>query len=557
MKGKNIIFVFIVIAIIIGVIGVWFFQRNSYSRESLKLEILGPSEVELAEEIEYVVKYKNNGNIRLEKPKLIFEYPLNSLPTGEENSLRIEKDLDDIYPGEERTFSFRARLLGKLNEAVIAKAWLSYQPKNLSARYESSTTLSTVIKSVPFTFEFDIPSRVGAVNEIKLRLNYFSNVDYPLSDLRVQVDYPEDFEYLGSNPTGLDKNEWEIPVLNKADGGRIEVTGKLNGQIGENKTFKARIGVWHNDVFILLKEAVRAVALAEPSLYISQQINGNPEYVAAPGNQLHFQISFKNIGDKPLVNLFLISRLESSVLDLTTLKSDLGRIEPGDNSVAFESENVSSLRFLDTGEEGNVEFWVKVKDNLDPNDPTAKNASIKNKVVLSQAQEEFTTKVASKLEINQKGFYQDEVFGNTGPVSPKVGEVTTYTITWQAKNLYNDVKNARVKATLPQEVRLTGEIFPEEQKTKFAFDSQSREIVWELGDLTAGTGISSPAPNISFQIALAPTDSQRGKLAELINGAQISGEDSWAEQTLTATSSAIDSSLADDQSVDENTGRVQ
>jgi len=557
MKGKNIIFVFIVIAIIIGVIGVWFFQRNSYSRESLKLEILGPSEVELAEEIEYVVKYKNNGNIRLEKPKLIFEYPLNSLPTGEENSLRIEKDLDDIYPGEERTFSFRARLLGKLNEAVIAKAWLSYQPKNLSARYESSTTLSTVIKSVPFTFEFDIPSRVGAVNEIKLRLNYFSNVDYPLSDLRVQVDYPEDFEYLGSNPTGLDKNEWEIPVLNKADGGRIEVTGKLNGQIGENKTFKARIGVWHNDVFILLKEAVRAVALAEPSLYISQQINGNPEYVAAPGNQLHFQISFKNIGDKPLVNLFLISRLESSVLDLTTLKSDLGRIEPGDNSVAFESENVSSLRFLDTGEEGNVEFWVKVKDNLDPNDPTAKNASIKNKVVLSQAQEEFTTKVASKLEINQKGFYQDEVFGNTGPVSPKVGEVTTYTITWQAKNLYNDVKNARVKTTLPQEVRLTGEIFPEEQKTKFAFDSQSREIVWELGDLTAGTGISSPAPNISFQIALAPTDSQRGKLATLISEAKITGEDSWAMQTLTATSSAIDSALADDQSVDENTGRVQ
>ena len=41
-----------------------------------------------------------------------------------------------IYPGEERSFSFKIRLVGKVGDAKIAKATLSYQPKDLSARYE-------------------------------------------------------------------------------------------------------------------------------------------------------------------------------------------------------------------------------------------------------------------------------------------------------------------------------------------------------------------------------------------------------------------------------------
>ncbi|MDD2655032.1 MAG: hypothetical protein PHI86_08025, partial [Candidatus Omnitrophica bacterium] len=127
------------LVVVVGAIGFWSWQKNSYSKEILKLEILGPEEAELGQEVEYTVRYKNNGNIRLEGPRLTFEYPSYSL-VGEGELLRKEITLEAIYPGQEQTFNFKARLLGKEGEVKKAQAWLNYQPKNLKARYESETS---------------------------------------------------------------------------------------------------------------------------------------------------------------------------------------------------------------------------------------------------------------------------------------------------------------------------------------------------------------------------------------------------------------------------------
>lgn len=532
----------IILALLVGIAGFYYYQKNIYSKEILKLEILGPDKTALYQEIEYLIKYKNNGDIRLEEPELIFEYPENSLPIGVKEQRVIlgpEQLGGAVYPGQEQQFSFKVRLAGQEGEGKVAKARLSYRPKNLKARYESVTSFTTIISQVPLTFEFDLSSRTEAEREIRFRLNYFSNVDYPLSDLRIKIEYPSDFEFLESRPRALEKTEWNIGLLNKASGGRIEVSGKLGGEIGEQKIFRAQLGLWQEGKFILLKEASRGVEIVRPSLYILQQINGNPQYLASPGDLLHYEIFFKNIGEKPQTNLFLVARLESKALDFQTLKSDQGKFGPGDNSIVFDWQRVPQLQFLDSQEEGKVEFWIELKKEWEFSGSQDKNPIIINKVSLSQIREEFVTKINSKLEISQKGYFQDEVFGNSGPLPPQVGETTTYTIFWQIKNFYNDIKNARVKATLPPEVQLTGKIFPETEASKFAFDSQSREIVWEIGDLAAGQGILTPAPNIAFQIALTPTENQSGQILTIINAARIQAEDQFTQATLEAIAPGI------------------
>ena len=532
----------IVLAILVGIAGLYYYQKNIYSKEILKLEILGPEKVAIYQEIEYLVKYKNNGNTRLEEPELIFEYPENSLPIGTE-SLRQTLGSDQlggaIYPGEERQFYFKARLIGKEGESKIAKVALSYRPKNLKARYTSNTTFTTIISQVPLTFEFDLPSKAESGKEIRFRLNYFSNIDFPLSNLRIKTEYPSDFEFLEANPRALEKTEWEITLLNKAVGGRIEIAGKLFGEVGEQKTFRAELGIWQEGEFLLLKEATRGVEIVRPSLYIFQQINGNPQYIANPGEQLHYEIFFKNIGESSLTNMFLVARLEGKALDFQTLKSDSGNFQPGDNSIIFDWRKVPNLQFLDSQKEGKVEFWIELKKEWEMAGPQDKNPVIKNKIYLSQAQEEFITKINSKLAIEQKGYFQDEVFGNSGPIPPKVGETTTYTIIWQVKNYYNDVKDVKVKATLSKNVSLTGKIFPEEASGKFAFDLESREIVWNTGDLEMGSGILKPTQNISFQVALTPNSSQKGQAPILIQEAKISGEDTWTETNIEAVAAAI------------------
>lgn len=504
---KKLIFFIIILAAVLGVAGYWFWQKNPYSKEVLKLEILGPEMATIGEEIEYTVKYKNNGNVRLEEPRLIFEFPEYVL-LAEGFPRRIEigaEELGDIYPGEEKTLEFKGRLLGKEGEPKTAKAWLNYRPKNLQARYESATTFTTVIESLPLTFDFDLASKGETARDFKFSLNYFSNLDFPLTNLGVKIEYPSGFEFLESSPKSLSKNEWEIPLLNKAEGGRIEITGRLSGEIREQKIFRAFLGIWLEDEFISLKEITRGLEISKPRLFVFQQINGQSQYIANPGDLLHYEIYFRNIGGEAFNNLFLVARLEGRGLDFDTVRADSGQFKEGDNSIIWDWRDVSKLRFLGQGEEGKVEFWLNLKDQWEISSPQEKNAVLKNTVLISQIKEEFEIKVNSKLEISQE----------LDPASR--------TITWQAKNYFNDLKNVKVRAKLPSGVNLTGEISPQEESSKFAFDSQSREIVWMLGDMEAGRGVLDEPPTISFQVALSPEEKR------IINEAVITGEDQWTE----------------------------
>ena len=551
MRIRNKITIFLILLVAVaGVTGYWYYQKRIFSKEVLKLEILGLESVQMGEEIEYTLRYKNNGDFTLNDSKLIFEYPEYSLV--EDGKIRVTKDLEDIYPGQENILQFKARLFGRENELKIARAWLSYRLKNLEASFESETTFTTKIEFIPLTLEFDLPSKLETGREIQFSLNYFSNIDYSFSDLRLTVEYPEDFEFLEAEPRGLEKNEWEIPFLKKAEGGRIKIKGKLKGEAGEKQNFKAKLGMWQEGEFILLKETEKEIEAINPLLYISQRINGFSDYVASPGEELHYEIFFKNIGATPFENQFLLARLDGSAFDLSTLKAGSGEYKSNDNLIIWDWKKVPELRFLDVQDEGKVEFEVKLKEDW-PFSESEINAVIENKVNISQISQEFQTKVNSRLEVSQKGYFESEIFGNSGPFPPKVGETTTFTIIWQAKNYYNDVKNVKVKATLPQGVELTGKISPQEQSSKFSFDLQSREIVWVVTDgevLGAGTGILNPAPNVAFQVALTPGSGQ-GEILPIINEVRIEGEDQWTEIVIGNIDGEIDTTLPDDPTVTE------
>ena len=161
----------------------------------------------------------------------------------------------------------------------------------------------------------------------------------------------------------------------------------------------------------------------------------------------------------------------------------------------------------------------------------------------------------SKLDVEQAAYFQDEVFGNQGPLPLQVGIPTTYTILWQAKNFSNDVENVKVRATLPQGVQLTGNIFPKE--SILTFDQISREVVWDVGDLLAGTGPLEPASSVAFQVRLVPIVSQKGSAVKIIGEARIQADDVFTERTLFATDSSIDTTLPDDDSVTDAMGVVQ
>jgi hypothetical protein len=549
--------ILIVFTLVLAAVGYGFWRKNIYSKEELKLEMIGPKEAQLGQEVEYVVKYKNNGEFRLENPTLIFQAPEFSIKDDKiytQEVVEADKLGGAIYPGEERSVSFKMRLVGKGGDAKVAKANLAYQPKNLSARYESNTSYTTVMKDVPIDLDMDLSSTVEANKNFHFKVNYYSNVDWLLTDLRLVIDYPSGYAFSEATPKSLDKNEWSIPVLNKNQSGIIDVTGQLSGTLGEGKVFRARILMWKDGQYLQLREIEKGTKIVKPTVSIRQTINGDANYVAKPGDWLHYEVYYKNISDSELYNLVMVDKLEGGLFDFTTLKSDTGSFQGGDSSIVFDWKQNNQLAYLPAMGEGKVEFWVRLKDDLS----RLSQPGLNNRIMIGPAREDFTTKISSKLELVQKVFYNDEIFGNSGPFPPRAGAVTTYTVTWQAKNYYSDVKNVTARAVLPAEAALNAvKIFPEDQAAKVTYDSVTRELVWNIGNMSAGQGMVSNPLNISFQVALTPSDSQAGSKAGIIGSVSIKGDDSWTDSLLESTSAAADTGSLSDLGMAQEQGIVQ
>ena len=66
--NKKTIFVILVIVVATGAALFWIYRESMFSKEILRLEILGPDTAKVGDEIEYTIKYKNNGNFALQNP---------------------------------------------------------------------------------------------------------------------------------------------------------------------------------------------------------------------------------------------------------------------------------------------------------------------------------------------------------------------------------------------------------------------------------------------------------------------------------------------------------
>src|SRR3989344_2927668 len=480
--NKKVVFIILAALVVLGFVVFWYYRSQVFSKEILKLEILGPESALVGEEITYTVKYKNNGNFALENPKIIFELPGNSLT--EDGELRFTKTVPDIYPGGQDVVTFKARLLGREGDVKTAQARLSYVPKKLSARYETQTTFTTKIDKVPLTLTYDLPSKVERGKEISYDLNYFSNIDYPLENLSIKIDTISGFNVTSSDPLSLDRKEWKLATLNKAQGGRVTINGAVASDAQSSLHFAVRLGMWVDGTFVVIKEASQDVDVISPQLFISQQINGDSNYIASPGQTLYYQIFIRNIGSSSFDNVFATSALSGSAFDLSTLVSSHGQVQINNAFVAFDPKQISSLRRIAPGQEVTLVFDVKLKGAWTPSDEEKNNLILKNVVTVSGITQEFETKINSSLVLSQA----------LSPI-PDGQQVT-----WQISNYFNDVKNVKVKVQLPEGVGLDDFLEPESQVANFSFDNKTREIVWSVGAIAAGTGVIGEPITLSFQL---------------------------------------------------------
>ncbi len=534
---KKIIFILIGLIILTGALGYFYYERNIFSQDRLRFEIAAPENVKTGEEMEYLLRYQNNSDVRVEDVVLLFKYPENVVPIEPEeekehitrrSGLRREVEVGELNPGEEKTTSFRARPLGKEGDSLEASAWMRYVPKNLAARFEEEREHLATISKVPVDFSLQIPSAVDPIKEESIRVHFSSQVDYPLTDMEVRLTYPSEFSFIRSTPKtdAGDKNEWAVSVLNKGDSKTIDIDGIIGGNPGDAKVFNAVLGIWRGDRFIPLKEASRGTSISRSSLILDVQVNGRTDYVAEAGELLHYEVFFRNIGEETMEDLFLLVDLDKDTLNMDEVEPMDGRFQEDRGVIIWSHTFNSVLKSLKQDEDEGVEFWVRVKEDL-PYYP-----EIKIDAAMERAEKSLETKISTLLALDKRVIREGSPFEPQGPFPFEEEEKSTYTVKWEVESLFNDMEDVVINSSLPEGARLTGEK-ESEREIALSYSSGTREIEIELEKLPAGT-----PTEIFLEVEIEPLEELEDE-SKVIYDTEVSGKDTRTEEIISRKLPAI------------------
>jgi len=282
---------------------------------------------------------------------------------------------------------------------------------------------------------------------------------------------------------------------------------------------------------------------------------------------LTYLITYKNTTDVGIRDVVITSKLEGKALDLTRIKLEEGSFEGETQAVTWKASNLPALEFLGAHQEGQIRFSVEVKDPLPVKNFTDKNFTITNTVKIDSSQvplsligvqisgqSQLITKVVSQLTLQAQGYYRDDLIPNSGPLPPKIGQTTTYTIKWRLVNTANDLEEVEVKGYLPPHVRWMNKISPANVDLKYNY--QTGQVLWRIGSLPAATGILLPVKQVAFQVAITPGLAHLGSLVELIGQSIASGRDDFVDLELEGVGKTIDTGLPDDPTTKRKDGVV-
>lgn len=566
------------IAVILGlallVAGVLWFSQASFNENRVAVNISGPVEGESGSLVEYTISYKNDNRVALKNTVLHIGFPESFKAETEDN---FKKDgntggtveIGEIKAGAGGQYVLKGRTYDPRGTLIYLKADLAYTPSNFNSQFGAKAQLGIRVTSTPIEFEVLAPQYIASGDAVDYLISYKNTGQQDFNDLRVKIDYPESFTFGKSNPTASEGNNiWYIGRLGAGESGKIVASGKLEGTRDEVKNANAYIGILDKGEFISYNEEKAVTSIAASPLLIAHAVNGLNSLNVQSGETLRFEIAYKNDSSIGYRDAIVTEKIDSSALDYSTLRLDQGAFNSDSKTITWKAGDMANLRFLGPGQSGIIRFSIKIKDVIPVSGPNDKNFVISalakidspdiptpiksNKII---AGNEIDMKLTSKLLFGTKGFYYDPAIANSGPIPAQVGKETTYTIHWLAGSVSNDVTGAKVETVLPTGVTMTGKIYPED--ARLTYNERNNSIVWEIGNLSAGTGVVSSPKEVAFQIKFIPSPDQGGASAGDILGASVfSAKDVFTGEDLSVTSEKKSTILLEDTKMDSSGYRI-
>ncbi|MBI1755112.1 hypothetical protein HYR65_02400, partial [Candidatus Azambacteria bacterium] len=499
-----------------------YFSAEPFRTKDVQGGITGSERIGAGEEISFSVTYRNNTKASLRDAQILFTWPEGTLSSDAgvvlEGGRKMKADIGTVLPSQEKSATFRGRVFGSRDSVKSVESVFRYVPEGFSSPFEDKKTFSFTIVSTPFALNLNVPAQVVSEKDLDIALEYVNQSDAEFSYITLKATYPSGFHFVSAvpAPSGSENNVWELNAVKGRESGTIAIKGSFSGVQGESKSLFFEIGAPDaGEEFVQYASASSDVAIASSALFVFQTVNDSRDFSANPGAALQYKIRYKNTTNVQIPNVVIIAKIDETYIDVRTLNVQWGSFDGRTNSVIWNAVGVHDLSILDPKEEGQVSFSVNLKPAFLPKNFSDKNLTVASVVKITssippeglsglpiESEDKLEVKINTQFSFNEKAYWRDGLLQNTGPLPPKVGERTTFAVSWQLSNTVNDVGDVEVSAVIPPNVEWTGAVYPE--GAPITYDATSGVVTWKPGTVFAGTGLLTPAARVDFQVAFVP-----------------------------------------------------
>ncbi|MEK7576794.1 MAG: hypothetical protein AAB482_03835 [Patescibacteria group bacterium] len=552
------------------------FTVGNDTLKHINFRVEGGEKVSAGKSVTWKVLYKNDNQTSLENATITFEFPETSQPlVGEfsKTGLKREKrELGTLAPNVQGEEIFSAIVFGAKDSVLKGKTYLEYRPESTSARLSKNTEYESKVTESLLGIAIEMPENLQKGQETDIKFHVTSNAEIVFKGLSLQVAYPEGFDFISTNPSAARANNiWLIGDIAPNSEYVVTVRGKVKQVVGP-QTFYVDVGLYdriENKFGAVFASASDSFDVPESLLALSFS---SKDGEIAPGiiqlgKLLRVSVDWKNNLPVVVHNVNIEVAVDGSVLDLTTLQSKGGEVQINSNTLKWLAARIPALSSVDPGESGQFSFDVQLKKEVPIKTGADKNflVYISGRIsgpegalgyegvdISGKSEKEY--KVASRVVFTQKGYFNDSRIKNSGPLPPRVGEETTYTVVWSLLNTINDIDGVEVRATVPSYIRWANVIMP--QDPALSFNESTRELVWRPDKISAGTGFVRPAREVAFQVGLTPSLSQVGDSPELISAATMNARDIFTGVTFQPIKVGLVASNVPDDPLAQRLGKV-
>lgn len=557
------------VLILVGIGGFYFYQ--GLTAKGVVLQIEGAKEVFLGVPITIAVSYANNGQSILRDAKVSLNLPEGISFVNASPDQRVEaRNIGDLGVGSMGKEEFQVIALQNPQSVQGLSASIDYIASKLGSRFERDASADLTVNEPAIRVSLSAPEKVLSGEEFQVALSYENISNYDFSDIEVRLDYPPTFSFKNSSVPPTEGNYlWRLGDLRSGSKGELIIKGSAMGKADSFLEIKSVLSTSLSGRRYTLEDKSARLSISPSSLPLQISVNNQTDYIAGPGEQLAYTISYENNKNVNFRDVVLRARLIGEMYNLQNISSN-GFFSSVDNTLTWNAANTSGFANLGPGESGSVTFTVGVK-----NDYPIKRLNDKNFILKVSAQIESPTvppnvaaqkttsladlesKVKGRIAADARALFRDAASGivNSGPIPPRVNMTTNYTVHWSIANFPNDAESVEVSAHLESGVTFTGKVKSTIVSVP-AYNDRTQEVTWKIDRIVATKGVISQPVEATFQVAATPSIGNMNQYMPLVSQTELRARDAFTGLDLVSVAAPLTTYLLYDTTLTPQQGIV-